>query len=147
MKQKDKPVLYLCGLEDILAGAISAPGRKLSIASRSPRGHEPQGKVEALVPRAEDLRLFKGKEISQDELRLRYVQHIESSGVKLAPGKLTWSPYCFFRQDEVQLVESGDVLYCLCLHAAKGGIECHRLWAAELLMGAGWQVVLDVMRD
>lgn len=154
MAKKDPPVLFVCGLENIIAGelpksfrqssgSLITPGRKLSIASRSPHGHEPEGKVEALVPRAEDLWLFKRKEISQDELRDRYVQHIDTFGVKLTPGKLVWSPYSFFRRNEKQLVESGDVLFCLCLHAQKDGIECHRLWAAKLLVEAGWGVVLD----
>jgi hypothetical protein len=142
MAKKERPVLFVYGLEDILAGNQSAPGRKLSIASRSPHGHEPEGKVESLVPRTEDLRFFNNKEISQDEFRDRYVKHVEASGVKLAPGKLVWNPYSFFRRGDEQLVESGDVLYCLCLYAQKGGLECHRLWAAKLLMNAGWDVIL-----
>lgn len=142
MGQKEKPVLFLCGLEDLLGGAVASPGRKLSIASRSPGGHEPEGKVGALVPRAEDLRLLRTGEIDQAEFKARYVRHIGASGVKLAPGKLAWQPFSFFRQDDVQLVEPGDVLYCLCRHARKDGIECHRLWAAELLTAAGWRVVL-----
>lgn len=142
MAKKERPVLFVCGLEDILAGNQIAPGRKLSIASLSPRGHEPEGKVEGLVPRAEDLRFLNNKEISQDEFRDRYVKHIESSGVRLAPGKLMWNPYSFFHRGDEQLVESGDVLYCLCLHAQKDGLECHRLWAARLLMNAGWDAIL-----
>jgi hypothetical protein len=142
MGQKEKPVLFLCGLGDILSGAVSVPGRKLSIASRSPHGHEPEGKVEALVPRAEDLRLLRIKEITQDEFKIRYGRHIEESGARLAPGKLVWSPYSFFRRNDSQLVESGDVLFCTCLYAQKDGIECHRLWAAELLDRAGWCAVV-----
>lgn len=154
MAKKEKPVLFVCGLEDILAGSLPesfrnasgnliTPGRKLSIASRSPHGHEPEGKVEGLVPRTEDLRFFETKQISQNEFKDRYVKHVETSGVKLAPGKLTWSPFSFFRRNDEQIVESGDVLYCLCLHTQKDGLECHRFWAAELLAEVGWQVVLD----
>jgi hypothetical protein len=139
----ERPVLYLCGLEDLLSGAHAAAGHKLSIASRSPHTHQPEGKVEALVPWAEDLRAFRCHEITQEEFRGRYMRHIEALGVKLVPGKLLWHPYSFFKQDDTQPVEPGDVLYCLCLHAAKDGIECHRLWAAELLTAAGWRVVLD----
>ena len=143
MTRKEKPVLYLCGLEDLISGAHAAAGRKLSIASRSPHTHQPEGKVEALVPRAEDLRLWRGEEITQAELRTRYMRHVEASGVKLVPGKLLWHPYSFFEQDHVQPVEPGDVLFCLCSHVQKDGIECHRLWAAELLTAAGWRIVLD----
>lgn len=143
MPQKERPVLYLSGLEDVASEKIPVRGRRLSIASRSPGGCEPEGKVEALVPRAEDLAAFKKKEIDQDEFRNRYVNYIQVSGAKLAPRKLVWVPYSFFRQREVQLVEPGDVLFCLCLHAQKDGLECHRLWAAELLMNAGWKVILD----
>jgi hypothetical protein len=140
MKQKEKPILYLCGLEDLLDGTVAAIGRRLSIASRSPCGHEPEGKVGALVPRAEDLRLLRTGEIAQAEFKDRYMRHIEASGAGLSPGKLVWQPFSFFKQDDAQLVEPGDVLYCLCLHAQKGGIECHRLWAAELLGAAGWRI-------
>jgi hypothetical protein len=143
MRHKEKPVLFVCGLEDVLGGNVSSPGRRLSIASRTPHGVNPDGKIDALVPRAEDLRFFAQKEISQEEFRERYYAWVGHQAASLAPGKLFWQPYSFFTQGDEQLVESGDVLFCTCLHAQKDGLECHRLWAAELLVRFGWKVVLD----
>lgn len=137
---KTKPVLFVGGLED----QPNLSGRKLSIASRTPCGVDPDGKIDALVPRAEDLRLYTTKEISLDEFRRRYIDVIEKFGVKkLVPGKLVWSPFSFFRQDDSQLVEAGDFVFCTCIKSSGQGLECHRLWAAQLLAQAGWDVVLD----
>ncbi len=143
MPKRERPVLHLCSLEEVASEKLPIRGRRLSIASRSPQGCEPEGKVEGLVPRAEDLRAFREKKIDQDEFRNRYLNHIQVSGIKLSPGKLLWVPYSFFKQQESYSVEAGDVLFCLCLHAQKDGLECHRLWAAQLLMDAGWNVILD----
>lgn len=140
---KEKPVIFIGGLEDILDKHLSIAGRRLSIASRTPHGVNPDGKVEALVPRAEDVWLFNKKEISLDEFRRRYVEWIENSRAKLSPGKLSWNPFSFFSQDDVCPVEAGDFLFCTCIKACGQGLECHRLWAARLLSKAGWLVNLD----
>jgi len=140
---KEKPVIFIGGLEDILDKHLSIAGRRLSIASRTPHGVDPDGKVETLVPRAEDVWLFNKKEISLDEFRRRYVEGIENSGAKLSPGKLSWNPFSFFSQDDVHQVGAGDFLFCTCTKSRGQGLECHRLWAARLLSKAGWLVNLD----
>jgi hypothetical protein len=140
MAKKELPVLFVGGWED----PEKPSGRKLSIASRTPHGVDPDGKIDALVPRAEDLRLYKTNEISLDEFRRRYFEVVEDFGVKkLAPGKLMWSPFSFFRRDDAQPVEAGDFVFCTCVKSSGQGLECHRLWAARLLVQAGWDVVLD----
>ena len=137
---KEKPILFVGGWEDENKPA----GKKLSIASRTPHGVDPDGKVDILVPRAEDLRLYNTKVISLDEFRRRYIAVIETIGLKkLAPGKLVWAPFSFFDQDKIQPVLPGDFLFCHCIKSSGNGLECHRLWAARLLVQAGWEIVLD----
>ena len=137
---KTKSVLFVGGWED----QQKPLGRRLSIASRTPHGVDPDGKIDALVPRAEDLRFYNTNEISLDEFKRRYFEVVETFGVKkLVPGKLVWSPFSFFRQGDSQLVEAGDFVFCTCIKSSGQGLECHRLWAARLLVQAGWDVVLD----
>ncbi len=47
------------------------------------------------------------------------------------------------RPNPARVVRDGDTLCFACsrAHAARG--LCHRVWAAELLVAAGWRVVLD----
>ena len=55
---------------------------------------------------------------------------------ELAPGRL----FAEVRPDHrVVAVRDGDTLFCACAR----GAPCHRVWAAELLLHAGWDVTLD----
>jgi len=137
---KEKPVLFVGDWEN----AEKSTGRKLSIASRTLRGENPDGKIDILVPRAEDLRLYRTKEIVLVEFERRYFEVIEALGLKkLAPGKLVWSPFSFFDQDKIQPVLPGDYVFCE-QDLAVG--ECHRPWAARILDQAGWEVVHGARR-
>lgn len=111
--------------------------------SRTPRGAIPDGKVEAFVPRASDLWLFKNKEISVDKFRDRYVSGVKSYGIKLGPGKLMWAPFSFFEQKSAQLVEPGDALFYALGKNPGDEVDCHGPWAAAMLAEAGWAVVLN----
>ena len=134
---KTKPVLFV----GVWADAEKSRGRKLSISSRTSCGVNPDGKIDVLVPRAEDVRLHETGAISLDEFKDRYIEHVEAFGLeKLAPGKLVWGPFSFFDQHKVQPVLPGDFVFC----ASVGSPACHELWAAQLLVQAGWEVVWDV---
>jgi hypothetical protein len=134
-----KPLLFV----GVWADAEKSPGLKLSISSRTPYGFGPDGKVDALVPRAEDLRLYKTGVISLVEFGDRYTKSAETFGLKkLAPGKLVWSPFSFFDQDKVQPVLPGDHIFCACDVTGDKHCGCHRRWAAEILERAGWNVVI-----
>jgi hypothetical protein len=134
---KIKPILFIGTWED--SGGSS--GKRLSISSRTSCGVSPDGKIDGLVPRAEDVRLHETGVISLDEFKDRYIEHVEAFGLeKLAPGKLVWGPFSFFDQHKVQPVLPGDFVFC----ARVGSPACHELWAAQLLVQAGWNVVWDV---
>ena len=53
---------------------------------------------------------------------------------ELRPGLLTANGHT---------VAGGDTLICACSRAAAAEGRCHRVWAAEVLREAGWDVVLD----
>ena len=60
---------------------------------------------------------------------------------QIAPGKLFAQPH---RQREVLWpVHHGDTLICACAAAAAKAGKCHRVFAAALLVDAGWRVILD----
>lgn len=90
------------------------------------------GNVAALTPSRDDLSMAKAGRISLAAYRERCVERF--SGGALAPGDL---------KSGETVVESGDTLVCACSRAAASRGECHRVWAAEHLRAAGWDVVLD----
>lgn len=140
MAKKKKPKIYLSNWASHKAKGCHGPGHLLSIMVRTSQFASPVGLVPALTPRKIDLVEYKEGKIDLEEYRLRYLKSVPSA---LVPGKLTWEPFSFFDQDKVQLVEDGDTLCCACSREKAVNGECHRVWAATLLMKAGWEVVLD----
>lgn len=70
--------------------------------------------------------------------------HVESGmprtfSAHIAPGRLMATT----RSSTPTEVQHGDTLTCCCSAKAADAGQCHRVWAAWLLLGDGWDVVLD----
>lgn len=121
----------------------AGPGRMLTIMCAPRRWERGDGLVELLAPWLQDLRQLQDEAIDIREYRVRYVRKVlRPPGIDaLAPGRLVWTPT---GGGAPGLVEPGDTLVCACsvLDAEQG--RCHRVWAAGLLLQAGWpSIILD----
>ena len=131
------PTLYITNWS---SRSLRGPGRSWSIMAAPRTWEHGDGTVAALVPHRPDLLLVKAGKISMAEYRKRYLARLGAIGwLPLEPGQLCG------RMDTHtgDLVRDGDTLLCACSREAASKCECHRVWAAELLIQAGWRVVLD----
>lgn len=142
-KDKKRPTIYLSNWASHKTKGHHGPGRIFSIMVRTSQYAKPDGLVPVLVPKAKDLWELKNEDISSDEYRGRYFKLVLRSKEDLAPGKLLWQPFNFFKEKETEPVEGGDTLCCACSRAQAAKNECHRVWAAVMLQEAGWNVILD----
>jgi hypothetical protein len=133
--------IYLSNLASRKTKGCHGPGRLLSIMVRTPHYVTPDGVIPSLAPKAVDFSKYKGGEIDLDAYRERFIE--KASKGDLEPGKLLWQPYSFFEQENQEPVEDGDTLCCVCSKEKASKGECHRVWVAELLRDAGWEVILD----
>lgn len=93
------------------------------------------GTVHALCPDPDDLRAVKRGDMSVDEYRRRFE-------AKLVPDLLRHLR-ALDSEGYHRTVADGDTLCCGCSRDAAACGECHRAFAAPLLVRAGWAVVLD----
>ena len=89
------------------------------------------------MPAWADVRDVKAGRITMEEYRARYLGWLEVMAPQLQPGELDATG------GSVLPVKDGDTLCCACSREAAAKGECHRVWAAEALVAAGWRVVLD----
>ena len=130
-------------------------GRRLTIMARPRSWEHGSGCVRQLTPKPSDLDEFKAGTLSLSDYKKRYEQHVHGDDgrvcvfsventwmFELSPGQLT----AVDDNDQGSLpffVADGDTLCCGCSRDASLKGECHRAWAAEMLVEAGWNVVIE----
>jgi hypothetical protein len=162
-----RPMLYLTNAASVRAvkkgnakpetAARVGPGDHWCIMSKPDprRGELGQGTIFELCPLPGNLDDVKKSRMTLADYRRafidepapvspREVSSVPRSWLNLSMGSL--SAHTAFkrrREEPIALVQPGDTLTCSCSakNAAKG--QCHRVWAAALLIDAGWDVWLD----
>ena len=121
---------------------LHGPGRRYTIMARPRRWEHGEGRVSDLTPDVDDLDALREGFLTMRAYRDVYVE--KGRGMPLRPGGLhaydNTSSAPFAPSWEVK---DGDTLLCSCSKAKAAAGQCHRVWAAELLVEAGWRVVLD----
>jgi hypothetical protein len=112
---------------------LHGPGRKLTIMAAPRAWEHGDGRVGVLVPNHADLRAMQARQIDVEDYASRWLAGC--ADVDLRPGVLA--------DDRGVPVADGDTLLCACSREQARLNRCHRCWAARLLVGAGWTVVLD----
>lgn len=100
------------------------------------------GWVHRLTPEDKWLHMIRTGRISlavyRSECLKKFTMYLEAGD--LAPGRLS----AIVRGANIAtILEDGDALCCACSKAKAAAGECHRVWAAEALVRAGWAVILD----
>lgn len=133
---------------------LHGSGRKFTIMALPRRWEYGDGKVPLLTPSEQDLLAVRAEDISVAEYRTRFlakVDRVVGLGETGGQQQLRWSlkPGELFAivpgpiETRGSLVEDADTLCCACSREAAERGQCHRVWAAHLLVEAGWRVVLD----
>lgn len=157
-----RPVLHVTNWS---SRKLHGPGRHFTIMARPRPWEWGTGRVPLLTPAVEDLDAVRLGSIDVETYRRRFfdrcariVARGETFGRQglpwaLEPGKLfairtggataAPGPVARTTSDRGVLLEDGDTLCCACSREQAGAGRCHRAWAAELLVEAGWGVVLD----
>lgn len=118
---------------------LHGSGRKWSIMARPRHWERGDGQIWWLTPWASWVRDARNGTRSLQAYRALYddflkVDTLEPGGLLGVLGGL----------DEGGIVVAdGDTLCCACSRDKAAAGECHRVWAAEALVAAGWRVVLD----
>jgi len=73
-----------------------------------------------------------------EEYRASYEQTMGGVGQFFLPGRLLARTPA-----GIATVADGDTLCCACSVAEARAGRCHRTWAAQFLVRAGWRVILD----
>lgn len=137
----DQPTLHLTNWS---SRKLHGPGRRFTMM-RHPRAWEHgDGRVPALTPLDVDLHLVRMGKIDPVTYATRCRELF--AGFPLAPGALTFAHTIDGVTRPVTInvpVADGDTLCCACSREAAARGECHRVVAAELLVAAGWRVLLD----
>jgi hypothetical protein len=119
--------------------ALHGSGKRWTIMAAPRAWEHGDGSVVDLAPRIDDLRRVRSGAITFDEYRARFLD--------LPRGPLR--PWLGGADDGSlrtlggSIVRDGDTLLCACSREAAAAGRCHRAWAADLLVSAGWDVVLD----
>jgi hypothetical protein len=137
---------------------LHGPGRAFTMMANPRHWERGKGRVPRLTPMQEWVRDAKAGRLSLDAYRALYDERLVTSGQlapyghirdakgrrpvgsRLAPGELyavAWGG------PNIIMVGHGDTLCCACSRAKAAAGECHRVWAAEALVRAGWRVILD----
>jgi hypothetical protein len=128
-----KPKIYVTNWS---SRKLHGPGRKLTIMAAPRAWEHGAGRVPACTPLLGWLQSLRAGTMDlagyRERIRLRLAEHA------LAPG-----PLVGVIEGDYRPVESGDTLLCACSREAAARGECHRVWVAEALAAAGWEVVLD----
>jgi hypothetical protein len=98
-----------------------------------------EGNVPVLVPATEMMSAARHGGILFGDYRRLYTGQVRQAHSALVPGKLT----AFDATLVGHYVSDGDTLCCACSREKASYGECHRVWAAEALVRAGWRVILD----
>lgn len=162
-----RPVLYLTNAASVRAvkkgnarpatAARVGPGDHWCIMAKPDprRGELGQGTVHPLCPLPNNLDSVKRSAMTVEAYRQAFVDESAPIGPKeistvprswldLSMGSLVaHTAFSRARDEPIAKVQPGDTLACSCgaKQAAVG--ECHRVWAAAMLIDAGWDVVLD----
>ena len=146
-KEKKRPVLFLSNWASKKTKGHHGPGRTLSIMVKTSHFAKPDGKVYPLIPNPTDLFDFKNGVITTEEYRDRYQKGVRERMADIIPGKLKWLSVRPVegsdRYDNLATVEDGDTLFCICSREKAAKRACHRVWLADVLQEAGWDIVLD----
>lgn len=117
---------------------LHGPGMAYTMMAASRRWEKGAGRAVQLTPSLSWLRDVQAGKLSIDDYRELYTEHLKLHD--LGPGDLRASTWVM-RQN--LYLRDGDTLCCACARAAAARGECHRVWAAEALVKAGWRVILD----
>lgn len=109
------------------------PGRVYGIMAAPRQWEQGDGRVQLLAPELGQLRAIQAGLITVEQYRRRYLAKLQ--GRELRPGLLL--------THNGARVADGDTLCCSCSREAAAEGRCHRVWAAERLVWAGWRVILD----
>lgn len=166
-----RPLLFLTNAAAIRAvkngtqnpetGKRVGPGEHYTIQCRPDlmRGECGRGTVWPLAPSGSALDALHRGRLPMAEYQARYLNdpaplptnrltandpHVEigtprAFSAHLAPTRLQATT----RGNALTEVQHGDTLTCCCGKEAADAGQCHRVWAAWLLLGDGWDVVLD----
>lgn len=130
-----KPTLHVTNWS---SRKLHGPGRKWTIMSAPRKWEHGDGRVLAFVPQLMAMRAVRAGRLSLEHYKLGYLGGVELRDLSLG-----------FLQARVNgtsvsdTVADGDTLCCACSRDKAAAGECHRVWAAEALVAAGWRVVLD----
>ena len=131
-----KPTLHVTNWS---SRKLHGPGRKWTIMADPRKWEHGDGWVYGLVPPMEDMQAARRGSITLVDYRRLYKNMVHHAASVLAPSVLS-----AFRPGYVpHYVNDGDTLCCACSRDAVARGECHRVWAAEALVAAGWRVILD----
>lgn len=117
---------------------LHGPGRKWTIMARPRWFEKGHGSVPLLTPNPLVLLAVQNGAQSIGAYREGYESYVEGHADDLEPGRLKASIVGW-----PITISDGDTLCCACSRAKAAAGECHRAWAAEALVRAGWRVVLD----
>lgn len=129
----DKPTIYVTNWSSTNK---HGPGPKYTIMAKPRYWEVGDGFLDALTPSLDNFEALQAGLMGSEEYRSRYLSRLDSQGgsLALAPGRLS---------TRYRAVEGGSTLCCACsVKRANRGL-CHRVWAAQALERAGWEVVLD----
>lgn len=145
------PTIYVTNFASLRGdkgqGKIYGPGNTWSIM-RKPvpnRGHLGDGYIEAMMPAGEDFDAIQRGVISGAEYRDRCVVRFAGECHKYFPGVLYAVPGSVYSEVSSSpiVVQSGDTICCSCSRKVAGSGWCHRVWVADFLVKAGWNVIRD----
>lgn len=112
--------------------SLHGTGQRYTMMAAPRRWEFGDGAIADLTPTLTDLREVRRGEIAFEVYRDRFLALARGD---LSPGNL--------RTADGREVVDGDTLLCACSRADAAAGRCHRVWAADLLVAAGWRVLLD----
>lgn len=145
----DCPTIFLSNWSSSKTPGMHGPGRKYTIMAAPRSWEHGDGTVGMLVPNLQDLILAKRRIIDVDEYKRRFLATVNErctngiNGDALAEATVDAQLAPDVLMSTYQAVRSGDTLCCACSRDDAAAGRCHRSWAADLLVAAGWRVVLD----
>ena len=134
------PTLYL---SNWASKDLHGSGPKWSIMARPRAWEQGMGTVRVLTPAVDDLLALKALRLDWPTYRARFLAGLPPAA-QLAPLALQAHAriHTRFACQDVPVAD-GDSLLCACSKADAAKGHCHRVFCAEVLQAAGWQVVLD----
>ena len=134
-----KPTIHLTNWS---SRKLHGPGRRWTIMVLPREWEHGDGRVQLLQPEAHDLRAVKAGRMTPADYERTFRQHLAIVQEDMEPGRLHATEGGGL-PPVLTPVRDGDTLLCACSKAEAAAGRCHRVWAAEALVRAGWRVVLD----